>query len=218
MPSFYPIFLDLRGRPCLVVGAGEVAGRKVAGLIGAGARVTVVAAEATAELARLARDGAIAWERRGYRAGDLAGARLAIAATDDPEVNRRVAREAEAANIPFNAVDNLELSTFITPAVVARGDLVVAVSTGGRSPSMARKVRERIERALPPEYAALLDVAADVRTSLFAQGLRPSAERWSEALSEEALDLVRKGDTAGARNTLVETLVVEPAPAGKESR
>ncbi len=218
MPNFYPAFLDLRGRPCVVVGAGEVAGRKVAGLIDAGARVTVIAAEATAELAQLASDGAIVWARRGYRVGDLAGARLVIAATDDPEVNRAVAEEAEASNIPFNAVDNLELSTFITPAVVTRGDLVVAVSTGGRSPSMARKVRERIERELPLEYAALLDVVAEVRMALFAQGLRPSAERWSTALSEDAFELVRAGNVDGARARLLETLMVEPAISGRESR
>jgi siroheme synthase-like protein len=203
---------------CVVVGAGEVAGRKVAGLINAGARVTAIAAEATEELARLARVGTIVWERRAYRAGDLAGARLAIAATDDPEVNREVAREAEAANIPFNAVDDLKLSTFITPAVVARGDLVIAVSTGGRSPSLARKVRERIDRDLSSEYAALLDIAADVRAALFAQGVRPSAERWSEALSDEALELARVGDTVGARARLVKTLVAEPTAAGKVSR
>ncbi len=206
MPSYYPAFLDLTGRPCVVVGAGEVAERKVAALLRAGARVTVVSPEGTEEVARLAQGGEIAWRRRAYQPGDLAGAWLAIAATDDPAVNRVIAQEAEERRVLLNVADRPALCSFIAPSIVQRGDLTIAISTSGRSPAMARKVREEMERHFPEEYGALLDVAAAVRERLLKESARPPAERWQQALSPEVLALLREGRRQEAEGLVLRTL------------
>ncbi|MBI3744316.1 MAG: bifunctional precorrin-2 dehydrogenase/sirohydrochlorin ferrochelatase [Chloroflexi bacterium] len=206
MPAYYPAFLDLRGRRCVVIGAGDVAERKVAMLLKAGAKVTVVSPEGTVELASLSKAGKIEWRRRAYQFGDLSGAWLAIAATDDASVNRQIADEAEAGHVLLNVVDKPDLCTFIAPSVVQQGDLTIAISTAGKSPAMARKVREEMERYFPPEYGVLLDIAGEVREMLMREPGRPPAELWQQALSEEVLDLIRVGRRDAARNKMVKIL------------
>lgn len=142
MARYYPIFLDLRGRTVVVIGGGRVAARKAAGLADAGARVRVIAPR----LDRKLRAERI--ERRPYRAGDLRGAVLAFAATDDREVNHAVAAEARRRRIPVNVADSAEDCTFLAPARVAVGDLQIAVSTGGTNPRLARRLRQRLEAEL----------------------------------------------------------------------
>ncbi len=163
---YFPAFLDLVGRDVLVVGGGEVAARKVRLLSDAGARVTVVAKRLVPELAG---DGHLTIVRRGFVAGDVLGKALAVAATDDREVNRRVAEAGAAAGIPVNVVDDPSLSTFIVPAIVQRGEVVVAVSTGGASPVLARRIRARIEEALPARLGALAAFARRLRRVLRAR-------------------------------------------------
>ncbi len=140
--GYFPVLLDLTGRRCLMVGGGPVAERRITGLLAAGARVTVISPRTTPTLAALAAEGRIELESRGYREGDLAGADLAFVATDAGEVNMAVAREARERGVWVNAADDPAHCTFILPAVVRRGDLTVAVATGGSSPALARAVRE----------------------------------------------------------------------------
>ena len=213
MADYYPAYLDITGRPAVVIGGGSVAQRKVEGLLKAGARVTVVTPEATPEVQQWARAGAIIWSQREYQAGDLEDVWLAIAATDSEPVNEAVAREAKERRVLLNVVDNPKLCTFIAPAVVEREGLTIAVSTSGKSPAVARKVKEELEQLLPPEYGLLLEVAAEVREALRREGSRPPADLWQQALSPEVLSLLREGKTDDARDRLLQSLRAGAATA-----
>ncbi len=206
MPAYYPAFLDLTGRDCVVIGAGEVAGRKVTTLLRCGAKVGVISPEATPEVQRLAGAGAIAWKRRGYQAGDLAGVWLAIAATDDAAVNRAIAQEAQERRVFLNVADQPALCGFVAPGIVQRGDLTIAISTSGKSPAMARKVREEMERHFPSEYGDLLALAAEVREETMRGFERPTPEQWQRALSPDVLALLRDGRRAEAKTRIAEAL------------
>jgi precorrin-2 dehydrogenase/sirohydrochlorin ferrochelatase len=175
--KYYPIFLRVEGRACIVVGGGSVAERKVASLRQAGAQVTVVSPRLTASLAARAESGEIGHRARCYQTGDLKGAFLAYAATNDEDVHAAVAREAEELGVPLNVVDRPRWCSFIVPAVMARGDLMVAVSTSGGSPALARRVRQDIERALGPEYERALAVLACLRRHLEGRGLSADERR-----------------------------------------
>src|SRR5437868_9112244 len=166
MTAFYPVFLDLRGRRAVVIGGGAVAEQKVHSLIAAGAHVTLVSPETTPALADLARRGAIELRRRPYRPGDLAGAWLAIAASDDRSVNEAVWAEAERVGVPLNAVDDLEHCSFIAPAIHREGDITVAVSTGGKSPALAGRLRQRIARLVGRAEARLCEPVGELRPGL----------------------------------------------------
>ncbi|MEI6634798.1 MAG: bifunctional precorrin-2 dehydrogenase/sirohydrochlorin ferrochelatase [Chlamydiota bacterium] len=161
--SMYPVCLDLRGRLCVVAGGGGVAARKTRGLLAAGAEVRVVAKSACAGLARLARAGKITLRRKACSLPDLRGAFLCIAATDDPEVNARVSSGARRRGVMVNVADAPELCDIFLPAVVTRGALRIAVSTGGGSPALAKQLREEIGARYGAEYGVLLDLAGDVR-------------------------------------------------------
>lgn len=204
----YPVTLDLQGRPCLVVGGGVIAERKAAGLLDTGARVTVVSPTLSPGLMSLATDGRFAWRPREYAEGDTAGFFLVMVATDDGAVNAAVAAEARAGGVLVNCADDAERCDFVLPAVLRRGAVTVAVSTGGASPIMARLVREEIDAALPAEYGALTDLVADVRVALRRRGLSLDAERWRRALDGELRRLVTAGQATEARQRLVERLGV----------
>ena len=143
--AYYPVFLNLKGRLCVVIGGGEVAERKVKGLLECEARVRIISPEVTPWLRDVAGQGEVDWLPREYREGDLKGAFLAIASTDRQPVNEAVAAEAAREKVVLNVVDNTPLCTFIAPSVVTRGDVTVAISTGGASPALARKLRESLE-------------------------------------------------------------------------
>ena len=220
--KYYPVFLQVTGRRCVVIGGGEVAQRKVASLIAAGARVTVVGPSLTAELAERARRGEIDHIERAYRAGDLAGALLAYAATDDEALHPTIAADAEAAGALLNVVDRPEWCTFIVPSVARRGDLTVAVSTGGGSPALARRVREEIEDGLGPEYELALDILSRLRRHLRAQAMS-SAERQrilSDLVASDLLERLRAADAAGVDRLLARHVggAVSLASLGAELR
>lgn len=204
---YYPAFLNLADRACLVVGGGEVALRKAEALIEAGARVTVVSPRLGSRLKALAQAGRVAVMPRRYRRGDLRGMSLAIVATNHPAVNRQVAADAEKKAIPVNVVDDVALCSFILPSVVRRGDLVLAISTGGRSPAVASKLRRDLESWLDAGPALLLGLAAEVRQELRLQGQRPSAFRWRRALDSQLMALVKEGKREEARSRLLSALV-----------
>ncbi len=155
--TLFPAFLDLHGRRCLVVGAGEIARQKTAGLLLSGAEVHVVAPEACAEIRQWAGNGRVRWSQRPYAAGDLDGAYLVITATGDPDVNEAVFAEAERRGVLCNSVDDPTHCHFQYPAVVRRGELQIAISTGGRSPALAQRLRAELEEQFGPEYGPWLE-------------------------------------------------------------
>jgi uroporphyrin-III C-methyltransferase/precorrin-2 dehydrogenase/sirohydrochlorin ferrochelatase len=161
--EFLPLFLNVRDRLCVIIGGGEVAARKVELLCRAQARVLVVSPSLSDSLQELARQGGITVASRTYRENDLEGAVLAVAATDNPEVNRIVAAAAKARGIPVNVVDDPELGTYIVPSIIDRSPIVAAVSTGGASPVVARLVRARLESLIPAGYGRLAELAARFR-------------------------------------------------------
>jgi len=195
--------LELEGRPCLVIGGGKVAVRKVDGLLACGARVRVVAPRLDPGLAD--RPG-VTCEQRPWGPGDLAGVWLVIAATDDPEVNRAVYQAGERAGIWVNGADDPANCSFTLPSVVRRGDLQVAVSTGGRSPALASWLRRRIEAEIGPEYKVLLDLLATEREGLKAAGRSTEGLDWQSALDSDMLGLIRNGDLVHARERLLTCL------------
>ncbi len=161
--DYLPIFLKIENRPCLVVGGGEVAARKVGLLLEAGGRVTVVAPELCETLERLCEEGEIEHRRGDHRAAEVGGNVLVIAATDDETANREVAARAREANIPVNVVDDPEDGTFIMPSIIDRSPVVAAVSTGGASPVLARLIRARLESLIPAGYGRLAELTARFR-------------------------------------------------------
>jgi precorrin-2 dehydrogenase/sirohydrochlorin ferrochelatase len=198
--------LRLAGRLCLIVGGGGVAGRKVERLLAANAAVRVVAPLLSPDLARLTEAGRIDWSPREYRVGDLAGATLAFAATSSAAVNLAVAAEAAVLGIPVNVADDQVASTFQVPAQVVRGGVTLAISTAGRSPAYARRLREELERFLSPERMALLDLYADLRSDLAQQGQSVDGRAWS-TVDDRALELLRSGRRAEASALLREQVL-----------
>ena len=204
MSAFYPVFLDLRGRRAVVIGGGAVAEQKVRGLVAAGAHVTVVSPDLLAGLTDLARRGAIEVRRRPYRGGDLAGAWLAIAAIDDRAVNEAVYAEAERLGIPLNAVDDLEHCSFIAPAIHREGDITVAVSTGGKSPALAVRLRQRIARLVGRAEARLCALLGELRPELAERvpDARVRTALWYAIVDSDVIEFVRKGNVEGARGRI----------------
>lgn len=206
-PAFrYPVSLDLAGRECLVVGGGAVAARKVEGLLEAAAHVTVVSPVLVPALLAFANAGRVHWKPREYRGGDVAGAWLVMAATDDRAVNAEVAAEARQRGVWVNCADDPAHCDFALPAVLRRGPLTVAVSTGGASPAMARLLREEIDRCLPADWGAVVDLVAGVRRELRARGIAPGGARWRAALGADLRALVAAGREREARDWLRERL------------
>ncbi len=167
MSDLFPLFLRLRGRRALVVGGGPMASARVGQLLAAGAVVTVIASDLMASLEDLARNGAIELRRRSLVAADITREFIiVIGTTNDPETQALLAREAERNGLLYNIVDDVEHCNFFTPAVVDRGELKIAISTNGLSPVLARRLRERIEAALPREMGNWLEQLGDLRKKL----------------------------------------------------
>ncbi len=166
MSSGYPILLLLEGKLAVVVGGGRVAERKIRSLLGAGGRVRVIAPEVTEPLRLLAECGQVELVQREYESGDLEGAFLVIASTDDEDVNAVVWEEARERNVLINTVDVPPLCNFYVPAVVRRGGLTVSISTHGKSPALAARIRQRLEKTFGPEYEHLLELLNELRQTL----------------------------------------------------
>ena len=194
----YPVNLVLEGRPCLVVGGGRVAHQKVRGLLDARAEVTVVAPAILPAITELD----VTCTERAYRSPEAAAYRLAIAATGDPAVNQQVHDDAEAAGVWVNSADDPERCTFVLPARVRQGRLLVTVSTGGHSPALSAWLRARLDAELGPEYDVLIGVLAEVRSEIQATGRGTESLDWRAALDSGILDLVRAGGLEEAKERL----------------
>ena len=168
---YYPILLNIHGKKCLVVGGGKVALRKVQTVLEHGADVEVIAPTLCPELNQLAKDKAIRAHQRTHRVEDLKNVFVAIAATDDARTNENIASEARRRGVLVNVVDDPNNSDFIVPSHFSRGDIIVAVSTSGRSPALARKIRSELEKGFKSEYAELALLADEIRSELKQKGV-----------------------------------------------
>ena len=211
--AYYPLFADLRGRRCIVIGGGLIAQRKVTTLLDYGAAVTVVSPTVTGRLAAYARQGKIRHAARRFRPTDLREAWLVYGATDDASVNAQVVRAARARRIFTNIVDQTPLCSFIAPAIFKRGTLTVAVSTAGASPSLAKRLRSELGRTVGAEYAPMLRLLAGLRGA--AKQTLPSyrdRKRYFDALVHgRVFTLVRQGKPQAARREALAALAREAA-------
>ena len=192
---FYPVNLRIADKPCAVIGGGAVAHRKVKSLLAAGAEVTVISPELMPELTEMVLEKQLGYVERPYKKGDLAGFYLVICATDNAAVNQLAAAEAERLGILVNVADAPELGNFSVPAQVKHGDLLLTVSTGGKSPGLAKMLRQELAERYGKEYGLYLDIIDKVRRQL-KQKLATSKEReffWRETIDEEVLALLRQG-------------------------
>jgi precorrin-2 dehydrogenase/sirohydrochlorin ferrochelatase len=206
--GYLPIFVDVAGRPCAVIGGGAAAESKLRALMERGAAVTVISPTAGARVAALAESGAITWHRRRWRAEDLVGFEIVFCAVDDPDASRRVAAQARKLGIPVNVADQPALCTFIAPAIVRRGDLQIAISTSGASPALAARIRTRLEGEFGAEHALMLVVLRSARA--FLRGLRLGASERSRRLGAlvdcDLAAIFRAGDGEALDRALRDTI------------
>lgn len=197
--------LILSRRPCLVVGGGGVAERKVLSLLACGAKVKVVSPTLTQTLREVAEKGEISYRQGEYETTDLEGIFLVIAATDRDEINRRVAAEAIARNMLVNVVDDPPHGNFYVPAVVRRGSLQIAVSTDGKSPLLARKIKEELEERYGPEYGLLVDLLGEIRHDILDNTADPRKRRdlLTAILDDQVLQLLARGELEQAKERVI---------------
>ena len=217
--DFLPIFINIKNRNCLVVGGGEVAARKVALLLRAGARVTVISPELGAELNEQLRQGIIVHRAEAFRPDHLDDAVLVIAATDDRSVNRQVSEAAGKLHVPVNVVDNPDLCSFIMPSIIDRSPILIAVSSGGTSPVLARLLRARLETMIPEAYGRLATYAANLRERAKLHFSHPKKRRmfWERELQGPFAEMVFAGKDQAAQDYLERSLQSEAddAPQGE---
>lgn len=210
--SHYPVYLDLRNRACFVIGGCGMAEEKVRGLLESKARVTVISADLNEGLNRMAAEGRIDWISRRFRRGDLRNACLVIVVAQPPAVTDAVWEETRGRNVLVNTLDDVPHCDFIAPSIVRRGDLTVAISTGGKAPVLAVRLRQRLERELGEEHAKFLELAGKVRKPL-AQlwpDFATRKELWYRLIDSDVIHLLRRGDEAMAINRFEEILGVRP--------
>ncbi|HUJ15478.1 MAG TPA: bifunctional precorrin-2 dehydrogenase/sirohydrochlorin ferrochelatase [Thermoanaerobaculia bacterium] len=201
---YYPIFLDVENRDVVIIGGGNVCARKAETMLRYGANVTVVSPDFTDEIETWAREGTIRIKRKEYDESDLDGASIVIASTDDESVNGRIARDCRRRRIPVNVVDVTHLCEFIVPAIIEKGSIQLAVSTGGKSPALARTLKEDLQRLVGPEYAEVNDLLGELRPS--AKKVLPTdADRkrfFDGILARGILQMIREGKRKEAYETV----------------
>lgn len=194
MENLYPIYLKLAGQLCLVVGGGKVAERKIGSLLECGARVRLISPAVTPTLEAWAGQGKLELRQRPYQTADLDGVLLVFAATDQEEVNRRLAEECAARNLAVNVVDDPAKCNFFVPAVIRRGKLTVAVSTGGASPALAAKIRRQLEQQFGSEYEEFTEILEDVRRQVLAgeTDIQQRKRIFNDLVESDILELLKE--------------------------
>jgi len=193
---YYPVFLDVFDKDCLVVGGGQVGTRKVMTLLECGARVTVISPAVTAELQSLIDQGKVVLKTRPYCAADLESRFLVIGATDDEGLNRKIQFDAERQQKLCNIADRPQACNFILPSVINRGDLTIAISTAGKSPAFAKKLRRDLEKNFGDEYAELLGIMGALRAKLLAQSHAPEEHKplFEKLINSDLLEAIKTKD------------------------
>ena len=212
MTAYYPVYLNLTGKRCVVIGGGPVAEDKVAKLQDAHSEVILISPTVTPALQAGAYAGDLEWHQREYQPGDLDGAFLGIASTNNREVNQEIFQEAERLAILMNVVDDPDQCTFIAPAIVQRGQVTLAISTGGASPALARKLRESLTKDPALEWADLAGVLAAARKEVKERGLTIDSQRWQCCITNELLELAQSGQEELALSSLLASLTDTNAP------
>jgi precorrin-2 dehydrogenase/sirohydrochlorin ferrochelatase len=204
----YPVFLNIDGKPCLVVGGGGVGERKVEDLLLAGAQVTLVSREATPVLEAMAGQGLIIYLREEFTPEHLDGMVLAIAATNDLNTNQSVSAAAQKRAMPVNIVDQPALCSFVVPATIRRGDLTLAIGTGGRSPALAKKLRRDLEKVYGPEYGPYLELLGAIREKVLAcrRDHPDNLDLFTRIVSSPIFHLLNTRDLAGLQALLAKLL------------
>lgn len=193
--SLYPVNLRIDSRPCIVVGGGSIAERKVVALLGAGACVTILSPQVTQRLAELIQEKKVSHIDRNYEKGDMASFFIVICATDNKAINALVAEEAIQNGALVNVVDAPELGNFNVPSQIAHGDLLMTISTGGKSPALAKQLGKELSERYGPEYGIYLDLVATARIKL-KEKMQSSKEReifWRQTIDQETISLLKKG-------------------------
>ena len=207
MSDYYPLMLNITGEKCIVIGGGDVAERKAKTFLECGAKVHVISPDISPALQRLEKTGQIGVTHRSYQPGDLSDALVVVAATDDQETNENIFKEGQRSRILTNVVDDPENSNFIVPSLLRRGDLLISISTSGRSPALARKIRTELEQHYGNEYESLTIMLSEIRAELKDQGIQINSEEWQKALNLDAmLDLIQKDRYDEAKNKLLSEL------------
>ncbi len=207
MTTFYPVFLNLKGRRCIVIGGGKIAEGKVLKLIDSGAKIFVISPDATPAIRDAADRGAIEFNLRKYQAGDLEGAFLAIAATNDRVVNQVIFEEAENLGVLLNAVDDPARCSFIAPSIIERGPVTLAISTGGASPALARKLRETLAQSPALDWADATSVLSKARQIIKEKQVAVDPQRWQCCMTPELLALARSDREDEALEKLLDDLL-----------
>ena len=221
--TLYPLMANLENRPVLIVGGGGVATRKVRALLEAGARVRVVSERLSPELGTLSAKGVITTVTRPYVPADLSDCTLVFAATDDPKLNDEISDRAMSLGIPVNNITNPGKCTFFVPSQIIRGNLILAISTSGKSPATAKWLRQQLAQMIGTEYETLIDWMGILRDALLQSGVTSSQiSRLSERLlNDNILDKLKKKDTMGVRQTLekaYQSILKSPVPEPLMSR
>jgi precorrin-2 dehydrogenase/sirohydrochlorin ferrochelatase len=190
---YYPIFLDIKGRSCLVVGGGSVGTRKVERLLECGALVTIVGIQVSQTLKRLSKENLITLNIRAYKSSDLDGRFLIIGATNDEQLNQQLSMDAEKRNMLCNIADRPAACNFILPSIIQQGDLVMAISTSGKSPAFAKKLRKDLEMQFDEAYAVFLDLMGAIRNHLLKEAHAPEQHKpiFNKIIHSNILDMIK---------------------------
>ena len=207
MPTFYPVFLNLTERRCVIIGGGQIAEGKISKLLDSGAKIIVISPDATQGIRGFAERGQSEFDLRKYQEGDLQGAFLAIAATNDRVVNQEIFEEAEKQGILLNAVDDMPRCSFIAPSIVEKGPVTVAISTGGASPALARKLREKMEVSSALDWADATSVLSKARQVIKDKQIAVDPQRWQCCMTDELLTMIQAGHENEALDLLMDLLL-----------
>lgn len=216
--KYYPIYIDVEDRDVLIIGGGEVCARKAETMLRYGARVTIISIETTDEIRGWAEEGRVALQLKPYEEKDLEGRAIVIASTDDPCVNGRIARDCRRRRIPVNVVDVTHLCEFIVPAIIEKGSVQIAVSTGGKSPALARTLRETLEKTIGPEYSEVNDLLGTLRKGA-KKTLPTDRDRkrfFDDIIAQDVLGMLREGRRREAYRLIASKCEAAGVPISEE--
>jgi precorrin-2 dehydrogenase len=205
---YYPIYLDIKDRNCLVVGGGSVGTRKVEMLLACGAKVTVVSIDAAETLKKLSKSGVIQLKEQPFQSADLDNVFLVIGATDNEDLNFKIHAEAQRRGMLCNIADRPDVCNFILPSIVNRGDLIIAISTSGKSPAFAKKLRKQLEAQFGGEYAEFLDLMGAIRKKLLSKDHEPEAHKhlFEQLIQKDLVQMLKNADTENINALLLDVL------------
>ena len=216
MNTYYPVYIQLRDQPCVVIGGGKIAEGKVEGLLAVQAQVTIIAPELTSHLHHLAEQKQITYIPRKYQPGDLTGAFMVICATDQAEINHQVWQEAMANRQLVNVVDDTPRCNFIAPSILRKGDLTIAISTSGKAPALAVRLKERFQREIGAEYERFLELAGELREPLAKHfpDFETRKALWYELVDSDILEALARGEEDSAKEIISQVVGFAFDPVG----